>query len=181
MNKSYHQHGVFAVELAFVLFALCAIFLFASDLSHKLLIRAQLDRTSFALVNILKERTRYYSDYIGGELVARHEINENDNIDMKILAARMLNISQDDVAIKLESIINNIEQPSFISQEFEDLACQPSRSIYDQRHLIPVENTKSYPLYQVSICAKHDSWFLPFMRGQNETVTIISSSVIAGR
>ncbi|GAL29176.1 hypothetical protein JCM19239_2767 [Vibrio variabilis] len=30
-----------------------------TDISHKILVRAQLDRTSFALVNILKERTRF--------------------------------------------------------------------------------------------------------------------------
>ncbi|MDF5295458.1 tight adherence pilus pseudopilin TadF, partial [Vibrio parahaemolyticus] len=55
MKLRSRQKGSFAIELFFVLIAIVTIFYFMTDLSDKLMTRAKLDRSSFALVNILKE------------------------------------------------------------------------------------------------------------------------------
>ncbi|MGF1686543.1 membrane associated secretion system protein [Photobacterium japonica] len=175
------QRGAFAIELVFVLFALCAIFLFTTDLTHKLLLRSQLDRTSFALVNILKERIRYYSVVEDGERIARYTLNQADSRDMQILAARMLNVPHDDVAIKLEALINNVPQPAFTSAQFDQWHCQPTTPISRLTDLSPVDGGKIFPLYQVTLCSQAESWFLPFLGERDASATITSSSVIAGR
>lgn len=175
------QAGAFAIELAFVLVALCAIFLFATDLSHQLLVRAQLDRTSFALVNILKERTRYYSTLTAGGREVRETLNALDVQDMQALAARMLNTTNDQVAIKIEAIVKNVVQPEYASAAFSQLHCQPDAAIVEHQNLIPVENGKVFPLYQVTVCAKVDTWFMPFFGEGKKHATISSSSVIPGR
>ncbi|MCV6037804.1 hypothetical protein OFP00_32490, partial [Escherichia coli] len=87
------QKGSFAIELFFVLIAIVTIFYFMTDLSDKLMTRAKLDRSSFALVNILKERTRYYDE--------RVNLNAIDTSHMQILAARLLGTSPDSIAIKI--------------------------------------------------------------------------------
>ncbi|MGF1726086.1 tight adherence pilus pseudopilin TadF [Photobacterium nomapromontoriensis] len=175
------QQGVFAIELVFVLLGLCVFFLFVSDLSHKLLTRSQLDRTSFALVNILKERTRYYADVSGDTRIVRYALNDKDNEDMQILAARMLNVSREQVAVGIESLVD--KQSQYLSSEvFDRLNCKPATLIKEHGLLIPKKkNEKTYPLYQVTLCARHDGWFLPFISNKDGKVLIVSSSVIAGR
>ncbi|GAL03959.1 tight adherence pilus pseudopilin TadF [Photobacterium aphoticum] len=179
-NRS-RQRGAFAVELAFVMVALCAIFLFTTDLSQKLLLRSQLDRTSFALVNILKERIRYYSEVVDDERVARYPLNQSDSRDMQILAARMLGVPQNKVAIQLDAMINMVPQASFTSPHFEQLHCQPLKPISQQKDLVPVEGGKIFPLYQVTLCAEPENWFLPFFGEKDGVTTITSTSVIPGR
>ena len=48
------QQGSYTIELVFILVALWGVYLFGADLSYQLLARAKLDRSSFALVNVIK-------------------------------------------------------------------------------------------------------------------------------
>ncbi|GAL21089.1 Flp pilus assembly surface protein TadF ATP/GTP-binding motif [Vibrio maritimus] len=89
--------------------------------------RAQLDRTSFALVNILKERTRFYGE--------RPTLNDNDRNDMVALAARMLSRDNDSVAIKIEALHDSIVMESYTSDRFNALGCQ-STSIDQKTNLV---------------------------------------------
>ncbi|WP_406707658.1 tight adherence pilus pseudopilin TadF [Vibrio methylphosphonaticus] len=171
------QQGSFAIELAFVLVGLCMIFLFSTDLSHKLLVRAKLDRSSFALVNVLKERTRYFSDDNGD--VLDFDVTTQDLTNMSIVASRMLNIDQSQVAIQIESLVNGVET-HLPSQRFGQLACSGG-GIEDYTDLVPVEDGVSHPLYRVTLCEEHDSWFESFTNGGNPKITIASSSVMPGR
>lgn len=178
MSNPSKQRGVFAIELAFIVFTLCAIFMFATDLSHKLLVRAKLDRTSFALVNILKERYRYFDGDITNKVnldVTEIELNE-----MRQVAARLLNTNKDLVAIQIESLIDAQFETQLASNRFKNLGCSAG-SIASESHLVPKEGAVKFPLYRVTICEQHDSWFDPFVNGGTEIVTIHSSSVMPGR
>ncbi|MGF1776243.1 tight adherence pilus pseudopilin TadF [Vibrio nomapromontoriensis] len=177
-NACRNQQGSFAIELAFVLVGLCMIFLFSTDLSHKLLVRAKLDRSSFALVNVLKERTRYFSDAEGQVLDFNVTAQDLDN--MAIVAARMLNVSQNNVAIQIESLTDGPTVTSLSSRLFGQMSCN-SGSINDYKDLIPVEDGVKHPLYRVTLCEKHDSWFESFTNAGNPTITLASSSVMPGR
>ncbi|WP_418641440.1 tight adherence pilus pseudopilin TadF [Vibrio chaetopteri] len=178
MNKLSNQRGVFAIELAFIIFTLCAIFMFATDLSHKLLVRAKLDRTSFALVNILKERYRYFDGDITNKV--NIEVTETELDEMRQVAARLLGTNEDQVAIQIESLIDAQFETQLASNRFKSLGCS-SGSIVSEQHLVPQEGSVQFPLYRVTICEQHDSWFDPFVDGDIENVTIHSSSVMPGR
>lgn len=174
------QRGIFAIELAFILFGLCVIYLYSTDLSQKLLVRGKLDRTSFSLVNILKERSRYFDGNItvGDNLnVTQQELQQLANI-----ASRMLNTPSDEVAIKIESITEGATVSTYSSARFDALNCSAG-SITDLnlQEMIPVSNGITYPLYRVSVCEQHDSWFDPFVKGGDTRYTLVSSSVIPGR
>ncbi|TOP05434.1 membrane associated secretion system protein, partial [Vibrio parahaemolyticus] len=76
------------MELVFVLVALWGVYLFSADLSYQLLVRAKLDRSSFSLVNVIKERTRYFEgDVLSGKNLA---LTNNDLEDFAEIASRML-------------------------------------------------------------------------------------------
>ncbi|WP_053062528.1 tight adherence pilus pseudopilin TadF [Photobacterium aquae] len=175
------QHGAMVVEFALVLFMLCALFVFVSDLSHQLLVRSQLDRASFSLVNILKERTRYYGSMVDGKPVPRFELSQRDISDMQRLAGRLLDTPVDDVAISIEAIVDNDIQPAFTSAAFRRLGCVPVSSMVSNRDLVPVENGKAYPLYRVTLCSPVSSWFAPFMGMKRKNPTVVSSSIMPGR
>ncbi len=86
------QKGSFMVELVFILTALWGVYLFAADLSYQLLLRAKLDRSSFALVNVIKERSRYFEgDVLGGKNLA---VTNADLEDLSKVASRMLDTPQ---------------------------------------------------------------------------------------
>ncbi|WP_234493854.1 tight adherence pilus pseudopilin TadF [Vibrio maritimus] len=178
MNKMKKQKGVFAIELGFILFALCAIFLFATDISHKLLVRAKLDRTSFALVNILKERYRYFDGSVVNKL--NLDVTETELLEMRKVAARLLNTTEDEVAIKIESLVDAQFTTTFTSAKFDSLGCSVG-SISSEAGLAPTESGTIYPLYRVSVCEEHDSWFDPFVGGSTEDIAVTSSSVMPGR
>tara|TARA_Y100000588_G_C14077468_1_gene848588 strand:- start:143 stop:703 length:561 start_codon:yes stop_codon:yes gene_type:complete len=173
------QQGSFTIELLFVLIALWGVYLFAADLSNQLLTRAKLDRSSFALVNIIKERSRYFDgDVLAGQNVS---VTRKELRDMVKVASRMLNTPVNNVAIKIESLTNNNNVAEFSSSKFRSLNCQTD-SIIDHADLAPVDKGVVYPLYRVSLCEEENSWFKPFFNGgTSTTVKITSSSIMPGR
>ena len=174
-----YQKGSFTIELVFVLTALWGVYLFGADLSHQLFVRAKLDRSSFALVNVIKERTRYFeADVLAGKNLS---VTHNDLLDLAAVAGRMLNIPPEDVAIRIESLTNKTNMTVFTSDKFKSLNCKTD-SIRSYAELVPVENTVVFPLYRVSLCEEQTSWFKPFFNGGNSTtVAITSSSIMPGR
>lgn len=172
------QQGTFAIELAFVLVCLCAIYLFSTDLSYQLLLRAKLDRSSFALVNILKERSRYFD----GDITKGHNISVSsaELSDFKIVASRMLAMPVDKVALRIESLDGQAIPVEYSTEEFKLLNCETD-DIIDYAHLAPIDKETVYPLYRVTLCEQHDSWFSSFVIGAKPSSTIVSSSIIPGR
>ena len=173
MKIRSRQKGVFAIELFFVLIALISIFYFMTDISDKLLARAQLDRGSFALANILKERSRYYDE--------RLPLNASDEMDMQTLASRLLDTTPGSVAIKIEALHNKTTLNAFESNEYKNLGCEAA-GLDTKSELAPVENGVIFSLYQVTLCQQENSWFTQLWGNSGaSTMTITSSSVVVGR
>ncbi|MFH0273454.1 tight adherence pilus pseudopilin TadF [Vibrio jasicida] len=179
LPSTKHQKGAFTIELVFVLVALWGVYLFAADLSYQLLVRAKLDRSSFALVNVIKERTRYFdADVLAGKNLS---VTNTDLEDLTQVASRMLDTTPDNVAIKIESLTNKANVAAFTSSKFNKLGCETD-SILAHADLAPVEKGIVYPLYRVSVCEEQSSWFKPFFNGgTGTTVKIGSSSIMSGR
>ena len=173
------QQGSYTIELVFILVALWGVYLFGADLSYQLLARAKLDRSSFALVNVIKERTRYFeADVLAGQNLP---VTNSELEDMAKVASRMLNTPVDNVAIKIESLTNKVNVAEFSTRKYRSLNCQTD-SILDHADLAPVEKGVVYPLYRISLCEEQSSWFKPFFNsGTSTTVQIGSSSIMPGR
>lgn len=179
MNNRIQQSGSFTVELALVLVVLCLIYLFSTDLSHKLLMQSALDRTSFALVNILKERTRYYDGDIqdGKNLI----VQDQQLQDMQKLAARLLGQDADSVMINIQSLTQGELKGDAESDAVQSVNCNvPDIDSQTFKDLVPIEDGVKYPLYSVTVCETYPSWFGAFI-SSTETLTLSSTSVMPGR
>ncbi|PSW07400.1 tight adherence pilus pseudopilin TadF [Photobacterium lipolyticum] len=167
------QRGVFAIEMSFVMFFLAALLFFTGDIAYKLFNRGNLDRASYSLVNIVKERSRFYDK--------RFELNQQDLSDMQKLASELLN-DHKQFGLRVESLVKGSYQ-EFNNTVDASTACSTLDSLNNpkRKELVPVSlKGKEFPLYQVTLCYRVDNWFDRFM-GKNKTSYLHSSSVIAGR
>lgn len=168
-----NNSGSFSVELCFILIVLIALFYFMTDVSHKLIVRAQLDRASFSVVNVLKERTRFFDE--------RFSLTQQDLVDMQYISSRLLNVEQRNVAIQVESLQNKVARDVYTSPQYGSLGCS-TLAIDQKSQLVPEEDGVVFPLYQVSLCVESDSWFSRVWGDPSSSKMVISSSsVMVGR
>ena len=57
-NRLSRCRGVFSIEFAIILFALCGIMFFLVDVGMQIVNKAHLDRLSYSLVTIIKDRKK---------------------------------------------------------------------------------------------------------------------------
>ena len=162
LNK---QKGSFVIELAFVLMFLCLLTLFTADIAMQLFTRAKLDRVSYSLVNVLKERTRFYE---GNNTLTQDDYDQLDIIAKKLLPDTNYNV-----------LINSTVPTEAITPTVKPVKCSP---ITINPALIPISSLTGvkFPVYQVTVCSAFNSWFGKFTHGKN-TFVIQSTSVMPGR
>ena len=162
LNK---QKGSFVIELAFVLMFLCLLTLFTADIAMQLFTRAKLDRVSYSLVNVLKERTRFYN---GNNILTQDDYDQLNIIAKKLLPDTNYNV-----------LINSTVPTEAITPTVKPVKCSP---IIINPALIPISSLTDvkFPVYQVTVCSAFNSWFGKFTHGKN-TFVIQSTSVMPGR
>ncbi|WP_169628182.1 tight adherence pilus pseudopilin TadF [Ferrimonas futtsuensis] len=173
LNAPKMQGGAFAIEMAFVLAFLVTLFLFSADLSQQVLNRAKLDRVSYSLVNLVKERQRFYE--------GRVTLSLEDFKQIRDIAARLLHKSQveeqDQFGITVQSLVEG-SQTSFSKSFAGETSCEPENSIASLSALVPENDEgKRFPLYQVTLCMTSSSWYDRVI-GQH---LISATSVMPGR
>lgn len=168
-----NQRGVFAIEMAFVLFFIAALLMFTGDIAFKLFNSVALDRVSYSLVNIVKERSRFYDK--------RFELKEQDMKEIQMLASRLLSGDRP-FGLRIESLHKG-KLDTFIGNVSDAPVCSSvdSLSQTSRAELVPQNLAgKSFPLYQVTLCYLVDSWFMAFL-GDKKQSHLQSTSVIVGR
>lgn len=165
MQSINKQKGSFVIELAFVLMFLCLLNLFTADIAMQLFTRAKLDRVSYSLVNVLKERTRFYD---GNNTLTQHDYDQINSIAGKLLPGTNYSI-----------LINSTVTANPITPNVKSVKCSPIEINPD---LIPISSLTgvTFPVYQVTVCTSFHSWFGKFTHGKTDFV-IQSTSVIPGR
>ncbi|WP_025819733.1 tight adherence pilus pseudopilin TadF [Shewanella marina] len=179
------QQGSFVVELSFVLIFFSFVIVFMADIAMQLFHQSNLQRASYSLVNVLKERSRFYIDIDEDKhQIIRFQVDDNDLKDMQIMADRLLNSSNEkpvNYGIRIESLSNSAmrNNPSLV--EFGLLSCLSDDKLKTDSPLLPNNLEESeYTLYQVSLCYQIDSWFSRLIN-LDDKHTIASSAVMVGR
>lgn len=178
------QQGSFVVELSFVLIFFSFVIVFMADIAMQLFHQSNLQRASYSLVNVLKERSRFYIDIDEDKhQIIRFQVDDNDLKDMQIMADRLLNSSNEkpvNYGIRIESLSNSSDNnPSLV--EFGLLSCLSDAKLKIGTSLLPNNLDESeYTLYQVSLCYQIDSWFSRLIN-LDDKHTIASSAVMVGR
>ena len=150
MKYISNQKGVFAIEMAFVLLAMGFLLLFIFDLGFQVIQKSQLQRTSYALVSILKERKAFYSS----ASKSNWDIN-SDQATQLLKIAKKLQVNDN------SSLRINIGFKDGMKKE-EELWAGPSSIICDAK---PIPNSmvkgaqNDLKVYRVTVCKRIPAFF----------------------
>ncbi|WET15904.1 tight adherence pilus pseudopilin TadF [Yersinia intermedia] len=152
-----NNSGSAIIEFSLVIFIIMLLIkLFISVTEYQSTI-GKLDRISYSLAGIIRERNRLYSD---DEMLTQNNVN-----DLVSLANNMLltsGISSNNFAITVETLHFNPTESAAPgnkiindtkSEEFSVGTCHPIRSLREMADLSPYSNRGRWvPLYQVTLC-----------------------------
>ncbi|WP_171380996.1 tight adherence pilus pseudopilin TadF [Vibrio europaeus] len=144
------QKGVFAIELAFILLAMTWSLYFCFDLGYQQMRKSQLERVSYSLVSLLKERSLFYS---GNPKNTGEEAKE-----LRDLGSRLLGIPPEKLSVVIERRTGESLRRTR-KEKSGSIACIPVNAL-DSKFDIPLEKSGKFaPVYQVTLCQSIPAWF----------------------
>lgn len=169
------QRGVFSIEMVFVLFGMGMFLFFLFDSGYQIVQTSQLNRASYALVSVLKERSAFFSR---GSKTIRWEIDGDQAVQIQQMAQQLLGENSANVRV-------NIGLKSGAKPEQNQLAgnsaipCPAS----------PIASSLSYggkfPLnvYRVTVCRRVPAFFERAVLGDSQQTSRVlqSTSLFVGR
>ncbi len=179
MPLKFKQRGNFTVEFAIVGVALSIMFVFSADVIIKLSIRGKLDRLSYSLVNVLKERTQLYDEDYS---ITRSEADTIYTIAQNSLRRMQASYKDSNFGAVVEELtFRSIGNPNAPKRyNLGSYACTLSQTIdqYDDLSVVTTW-TRQATLYRVTLCYQTDNMFGSLV---DESYTdVSSSSIMIGR
>ena len=178
-NLKFKQGGNFSVEFAIVGLFFGLMLVFSGDVIIKLSVKGKLDRLSFSLVNVLKERTQLYGeDYkikpaeaTSLQTIAEHSLGRTlgtfDNSKFGILV--------EELTFSAIGAANPLNPFPLGSQ-----SCEVSKTLAELAYLSVVTSwNRQASLYRVTLCYETDNWAGSLLG--TDFTTVSSSSVMIGR
>lgn len=186
-NSQFKQRGVFSVEFALIAVFFSMLLVFSGDVIIKLSTKGKLDRLSYSLVNIIKERTALYNKSF---TITQGEINNIYTIAANSLTRSMDSFKSANLGIRVEQQMFTIKKNNDQSVTYDDdspitinagaQTCSVTKSLDELTDLSVVSSRdRKMPLYRVTLCYETNNWFGKLVGGDYTTVS--SSSVIIGR
>lgn len=150
-----HQKGVFSIELVFVLLGLSACLYFFFDLSFQQMKKSQLERVTYSMVSVLKERSLFFQNTSGKRIQV---VTKDDVAKIKKLSSRYLNVDDNRISIVVSSIIDN-GSVNEIKMTSKNIPCTTKNKIERTMGAKFESNNKYAPIYQVTICQSIPAWY----------------------
>ncbi|MGH1595682.1 tight adherence pilus pseudopilin TadF [Yersinia proxima] len=185
-NVISNTHGAVIIEfiyITFIIIILIKILIFTSE--HYSTV-GKLDRISYSLSGMIRERTRLYG--------SDNKLTEEQVSQLRVLANKMLSnsgLSESNVAITVETIHFNPTQSSEVehkvindtkSLSFSFGSCEPDKPLKALTQLSPFSNAGRWiPLYQVTLCLPASTWYNALFNQGGSTNYIKSSSMTIER
>lgn len=178
-NTKAKQKGNFSVEFAIVGLFFGLLIVFSGDVIIKLSLKGKLDRLSYSLVNVLKERTQLYED--------DYKISKSEANAMAVVAENSLKRTLSTYEAKRfgalveELTFKGINQPnpqqSFLLGEVQ---CNVKAPLSQLSNLSVITSwERQATLYRVTFCYETDNWIGDLLGTQFTRVS--SSSIMIGR
>ncbi|WP_191602905.1 tight adherence pilus pseudopilin TadF [Marinomonas algicola] len=183
-KRSYHyQKGSFAIEFSLVAIFFAGLFVLTQDVIIKQSIKGKLDRLSYSVVNIVRERTQLYDK---STVIDLNQANDLLKIVKRSLNETMSNFDESKLglAIEQQKFEENLS-PSPIRVNIESFKlglydCSPANSISSRINLAPVSLLgRKVTLYQVTLCYQSDNLYGDLIGENHELVR--SSSITVER
>lgn len=193
MSKKINQknividiQGVIIVEFVFVFFITALFIKILLSVTEYYSTIGKLDRISYSLVGIVRERTRLYND--------NNELTQIQVNQIKQLADSMLvnsRSTETDLAIKIETIHFDHTESSAIedrhidntkSFSFNTGVCEPKKPLSELTQLSSFSHAGRWiPLYQVTLCLPATPWYSALFNREGNITPIKSSSIAIER
>ncbi|WP_135382195.1 tight adherence pilus pseudopilin TadF [Vibrio tasmaniensis] len=178
-NLKSKQQGVFSIEFAMVAVFFSLLIAFSGDVIIKLSLKGKLDRLSYSLVNVLKERTQLYdTDY---QLTTK-EVDDIDIIAQHSLLRTFGHLEREHYGLLVEELsFKQVGTPNpAISEKRGVVACRIKQTIDSLESMTVVTNRgREMPLYRVTVCYESDNWIGGILG--REFTHVMSDSVVIGR
>ncbi|WP_173635489.1 tight adherence pilus pseudopilin TadF [Paramixta manurensis] len=181
------RRGSVAVEFSIISVVLVIFMFFLADLVLRQATVGKLDRLSYSIAGVLRERIQLYD--------SREELNSDDVTKIYHLAQRMvrdMNPTADVDALKIRvqslffaprvDLTDN--QKHLIPQKewlfhIQGNECYPPKPIEQLKELAPRGSYGRWvPLYQVTLCLPTESWYTRLTSGKGKQPLLSSSSVV---
>ncbi len=180
------RRGAIAVEFVFIMLFLIVFLVFFADLMVRQAMTGKLDRTSYSVAGVLRERIQLFA--------GREELQQNDVIKIKALARRMLLDMQTSADLSRLSLY--VEEVHFVDPTGQNdnrktvrlyrkwpagEACMPKVPL---DKLIDLSPRGSYgrwvPLYQVTVCLPTQSMYTR-LTSEEEHPVLSSFAIVMAR
>jgi len=165
--------GNFTVEFAIVGLFFSLLLVFSGDVIIKLATKGKLDRLSYSLVSVLKERTQLYS---GDEVLSTEAVNLK-TIAVNSLNRTFTNFEDEDFSMCVEGLTfdaSNLAKPVNYSCSWT-----ASETLAELSTFSVITSMQQAPVYRVTLSYETDNWIGDLL-GETFT-TVTSSSVMVGR
>ncbi|EOD78761.1 Flp pilus assembly surface protein TadF [Grimontia indica] len=179
-NLVNKQRGVFTIELVLVLIGFSLVLVFTMDVVVKQSIKGKLDRLSYSLVSLIKERTELFD---GDETITYAEATKGLDLVSRSLkdtigdfeASRLgLYIEQQQFDDNKQPISPVVNVHRFSLGQY---ACQPDTVLSNMIDMAPITQfDNKLTLYQVTICYRSKNWYGDIVGENFERVRSISMS-----
>ncbi len=144
-----NQQGVVVIEFAFVFIVMTAILAFMADSMQKQAIKGKLDRTTYSVASILRERTAFYHSE---EKMTQNQVNQLSRLVTKLLPANTEFGMQVELLPFLPQQYKRIDQPQMFSAGTGSIQCIPGKPLEQIQNLSPKSHLRWMPLYRVTLC-----------------------------
>ena len=182
-NSTIKQHGNFTVEFAIIGVVLSLLFVFSGDVIIKLAHKGKLDRLSYSLVDIIKERTQLYNENY--ELTDEN-VNTVINIARSSLKRTLGSFDAQQFGYVVEAVtFDAVQQPTYRvfptgNNVVSAIRCQTRQSLGEMTHLSKITTWgRRATLYRVTLCYETDNWIGDLLG--TEFTRVQSDAVIIGR
>lgn len=180
--KRATQLGGFTVEFAIVGAFLSLLLVFCGDITIKLAYKGKLDRLSYSLVNVLKERTQLYGEEY---FLTTNQVTSIVNIATDSLRRTANAFDPARLGYLIESVTFDQDQvPTY--EAFPQVldgtvkTCQTNRTLDTMTHLSKVTTWgRRTTLYRVTLCYETNNWLGDLLNREFKTVQ--SDAVMIGR
>ncbi|MGN2611050.1 tight adherence pilus pseudopilin TadF [Aliivibrio fischeri] len=178
-NLKSKQRGIFSIEFAIVGICFSLLLAFSGDVIIKLSIKGKLDRLSYSLVNVLKERTQLYGmDY----QLTSEEVDSLNKIAKNSLSRTFGNFDVNKYGMLVEELsFSEVDVPNPVISEHRGAeTCHVNKSIGQLKELTVLSvRGRTMPLYRVALCYESDNWFGDLV--DKSYTTVMSDSIVIGR
>lgn len=178
INLRSKQRGAFSIEFALLGVVFSTMLIFTADLVVKLSVQGKMDRLSYSLVNIIKERTQLYGK-------DNYDIDQAMVADIYSVARSSLNrtlggYDSANFGGEFELLQFDFEGNASVSTIEQGRGCQLDQTISQMQDLSMVTSWgRRATLYRVTLCYETENWAGDLF--DEDFTTIQSSSIMMGR